>query len=533
MKKNTLHRILAAHFLLISVMSTGCGGGMTMGTADNKFRPNPNGFKFANNLTLTNPAPGPAMGPDEVRRYFGDQVCATMVGGCILTPAAKEWLDAKNKGLESGLCEGFAVLANMLYAGTNGMKPSDFQAGATNTYDVEVAGNGKLQRELAFWFSTQGLFTEPDGLTPAEFGTQLLAALGKAPSGELPIVGFTKKDGKDGHAMNAHAISATADGYSVKIYDNNYPNEEKTLEINTKADTWSYSGATTATGPVAEYVGDSMSKSIKLIPNALRLKQFDCTFCGNMSAGSMPGGSRQVLLNSRGHLLISDPSGKRLGYADGVLVNELAGAEARPVRNGTLGRPDLEPVYNLPGGTDLTISIDGTSLAAMSNSTVTVLGAGYSLEVDGINLEPGQKDTLTVKAMGNSLVYVTQQMETPYLVLGIQTATDDYSFEVRVSGDTNGQTVTLTLDQAAGKLKVQVDGHDTADYDVDLVMHRIGTRGDEVFTHVGDAAINIVSGGNFNINYGTWTGNGGNVMLEVDNDRNGTTDRTVMLSDQS
>ena len=40
------------------------------------------------------------------------------------------------------------------------------------------------------------------------------------------------------------------------------------------------------------------------------------------------------------------------------------------------------------------------------------------------------------------------------LVLGIQTASDDYEFEIRVTGDTSGQTVTLVLDQATGKLKL-------------------------------------------------------------------------------
>lgn len=505
----------------------------TAGAADSKFRPKPNGFSFANEFSKTTPSPGPAMTAAEVRRYFGDQVCGSTVGGCVLTPQAQEWLDTANKDLYSGLCEGFAILANILYTGANGVKPSDFQAGALTAYDLNIADNGKLQRELAYYYTSQGLIMRPPGLTPAELGTQLLAALAKAPSPELPTIAFFKKGFKDGHAMNAHAISTTDSGYTVKIYDNNSPNEEKTLEINKAADTWVYRGATTATGQVDEYLGDSASKTIFLVPTSLRLGQFPCSFCANMTAGMMPMGTRQIKVNSQGHLLIKDPNGKSLGYSGGAFVNDIPGSEVKPLVNGTRGRPSPEPLYSLPGGTDLTMTIDGSTLTAASPSTVSLFGPGYVLEVDGINLDPGQQDTIAIKAMGNSIAYTTQQNETPSLVLGIQTASDDYEFEIRVTGDTSGQTVTLVLDQATGKLKLTVDGHDTADYDIDLIMHRIGQLGDEVFSHVGDQAINIASGGSVNINYGAWTGQGGMVALEVDNDRNGTVDRMVQLTDQN
>lgn len=538
MKNKRFYRVFATRLLLATAaLGMGCGDGGTaatpMGSGDSMFRPNPNGFKFANGFSMTDPMPGPAMGVEEMRRFFGDQVCGSMTGGCALTPPAQQWLDAQNKELYEGLCEGFAILANILYVGANGVKPADFQAGAVTAYDLNVAGNGKLQRELAYWFTSQVLIDRPAGLTPAELGTQLVAALSKPPSTELPTLAFFKKNGQGGHALNAHAIAANADGYSVKLYDNNYPNEEKTLEINTKADTWTYRGSTTANGQIDEYVGDSGSKSIHLIPLSLRLQPFACSFCGNLQPGMMPGGSRLVRLNSAGHALITDASGKRLGYSGGAFINEIPGSEARPLLNGTRGRPDQEPLYSLPSGSDLTIAIDGAALQSASQSTLSLFGSGYTLEVEGVNLEPGQKDTVVAKAAGTSIAYTTQQMETPYLVLGIQTATDDYSFEVRVTGDTNGQTVTLTLDQASGKLKVQVDGHDTADYDLDLVLHRIGTKGDEAFAHVGDQTINLTSGCSVNINYGAWTGNGGMVALEVDNDRNGTVDRMVMLTDQN
>jgi len=509
-------------------------GGTVAGNADSKFRPNPNGFSFANGFDRTQPTPGPTMTAEEVRRFFGDRVCASTKSGCVLTPAAHQWLEAANKELYEGLCEGFAILANIFYTGANGMKPSDFQAGAATTLDLKIEGNGKLQRELAFWFTSQTLIERPAGLTPGELASQLTAALGKSPSADLPTLAFFKKDGKGGHAMNAHSITVTDSGFNVGIYDNNYPNEERVLAIDTKKDEWRYVGSTTSAGEKDEYVGDATSKSIHLIPTALRLKpSFDCTFCGDVVPGAAPAGVRQVRLNGRGHALITDASGKRLGFSGGSFVNEIAGAKASTLLNGSRGRPDPEPVYEVPAGTDLTITIDGSQLAAESQSTLTLLGRGYTLDVEDIALNPGQKDTVVVKGSGSAMEYTTQQMETPYLVVGIQTAAQDYLIEVRVSGDTNGQTVRLELDQASGKLKVTVDGHETADYDIDLVMHRIGADGEEEFEHVGDNAINIESGGSVSINYGAWTGNGGTVSLEVDSDRNGSVDRTLTLTDQN
>lgn len=530
MRKSTWSGLFAAPLLLASALSSGCGAG---GSADNKFRPNPNGFSFANNFMTGAPAPGPAMTADEVRRFFGDQVCGSMMGGCALTPPAQEWLNTQNKSLYDGLCEGFAVLSNLLYIGANGMKASDFQAGASAAFDLNVADNGKLQRELAYWFTSQTLITRPPMLTPAELGMQLMDALSMPPSAGLPTIAFFKKGFKDGHAMNAYAINQTGDGYSVKVYDNNYPNMERTLEINTKADTWTYNGATTADTQRDLYIGDSASKTIGLVPTSLRLAKFSCPFCGDMTPGTVASGTRELRLNSLGgHLIISDTSGRAMQYDGSNIVNNIPGGEVVPLLPGTLGRPDIEPLYRVPGGSDLTVTLDGTALTAASQSTVSLIGPGYTLDVEDVNLNPGQKDTIGFPAAGNKLVYTTQQSETPNLVLGIQTAGNDYRFEVKVTGDTNGQTITLTLDQTGGKLQLQVDGHDTADYDIDLIMHRIGKNGDESFSHVGDQAINIPSGGSVAIAYGAWTGQGDMIALQVDNDRNGTIDNTVMLTDQ-
>ena len=77
------------------------------------FRPELNGFSFENyggepsvqNLTAV-----------EVRRLFGDQVCATLAGGrCVLTPPGQQWMEQVNGDMAGGHCEGMAVLSLLMY----------------------------------------------------------------------------------------------------------------------------------------------------------------------------------------------------------------------------------------------------------------------------------------------------------------------------------------------------------------------------------------------------------------------------------
>ena len=107
--------------------------------------------------------------------------------------------------------------------------------------------------------------------------------------------------------------------------------------------------------------------------------------------------------------------------------------------NGTCGRPSPEPLYSLRAAIDLTMTIDGSTLTAASWHGQPVwprLCAGGRRHQP----DPGQQDTIAIKAMATQLPASTQQNETPSLVLGIQTASDDYEFEIRVTGDTTGQT---------------------------------------------------------------------------------------------
>ena len=126
--------------LVLAAVSFGCGSKKSEGDGDKKaspsasataapsvkgqkaalgsrpgeapFAPGTQGFKFQNygneegieNLTAT-----------EIKRMFGPDACAHEEGEtCILTPAAEQWMQETNKGMNGGHCEGLATMALLM-----------------------------------------------------------------------------------------------------------------------------------------------------------------------------------------------------------------------------------------------------------------------------------------------------------------------------------------------------------------------------------------------------------------------------------
>lgn len=58
-----------------------------------------------------------------------------------------EWA---NSTMKNGHCEGLAALSLLMYEGK--IRPQDF--GAERAADLNLEGNTKLQREIAYWYAT-------------------------------------------------------------------------------------------------------------------------------------------------------------------------------------------------------------------------------------------------------------------------------------------------------------------------------------------------------------------------------------------
>jgi hypothetical protein len=233
-------------------MGMGGSGGSSSGPW--KFELNKHNFSFENyggDVKVTN------LTPAEMLRMFRDGVCASKVEGdsCELTPSANNWMESNNKGMNGGHCEGMATLS-LLFA-TGKANPQDF--GAATAFELKLEGNEKLQREIAYWWATQSVESVQTAtlrVVPSKIVSTLQESL--KGTGEAYTFGLYKRNQpKDGHANTPIAVVDEGDGkVKVKIYENNYPKDDKHFEIDTKAETWKYSASTNPNEPSALYDGD-------------------------------------------------------------------------------------------------------------------------------------------------------------------------------------------------------------------------------------------------------------------------------------
>ncbi len=492
------------------------------------FAPSTQGFKFQNygnedgieNLT-----------PAEVKRMFGPEACADMEGEtCLLTPAAKKWMEETNKGMDGGHCEGLATMA--LLFDLKKLVATDF--GAPTAYELSIEGNKQLQHEIAYWFSTQFIApmseAEIRDLTPNQVIDKLTEAF--TSGADSYTLGIYMPDGSGGHATTPYAIVDHSDTETwIMHYDNNFPGEARHIDVDRKANTWKYFTAADPKEPGSVYEGTAETHSMTLAPTSIRLGKLACPFCGEVDdAADDPlraKGSRQIILDGDANLLITDDAGKRIGFVGGKLVNEIAGAKAIAPKAGAR-RANAEPIYDIPSGHALKVTLDGSTLAKEESIDVSLIAAGYTMGVYGVELDPGEKDTIEFSKDWKHVSYATDRDETPDLELGVATLGADFEFEIKASGETGGQRVEVSLDVKAGTLTVEAKAKDgSATYEVEI--HRIDDHGEQVFRHKGVAA---GAKDRFVFRYAAWKGNGSKLEVGVDRGDDGDIDEEEQLGDE-
>jgi hypothetical protein len=503
--------------------------------ADLGFRPDFDGFSFENyggepgvtNLTAA-----------DLRRMFGDEVCASIQGDdCTLTPAGTQWMEQVNGSMSGGHCEGMAVLSNLIYT----KKVNAAELGAATAPELQIQGNDRLQREIAYWFTTQATQPARQGVveqTPSGVVNTLMTAFAAGPGGsDTYAVGFYKRDRTGGHAVTPYAVEDRGNGvYWIMIYDNNYPKAARAIEVDTKADTWRYSGSTNPSEPADEYEGDAQTFTLELASIEPRLTKQACPFCDAPAGGRTPGLAAQgratafneVWLDGDGNLLITDTEGHNLGFKDGQFVNEIPGAQSNANKFGVdVWDVKAEPVYYIPANVDFTISIDGSELTQPSESTVTFIGPGYVLEVSDIKLDPGQVDILDIAPDGSLLSYRTTSGETPVMLVGIETDAADYLFEVQGYEMESGEALNLSLNTEEGWLSLDsIDNNASALYS--LYMERYDDQGAELF---GADDVALDPNDVIYVDYLKWAGNGQPMELDVDRGGDGTVDESLQVED--
>lgn len=212
--------------------------------ADSGLHPVADEFSFAN---WGGPTPGDAFSPSLLVTMFGESnVCMDTTDGCVLYPAAQQWMDQMNSAIQGGRCEGMAVLSQRLLTGRTLV--TDLAAtGSTSPSTVADLSNSdqRVLDSISRWWATQTFDAVASRtarnrtLSPTAVAEALVPAL---VAGDGPTIGIYANG--QGHSVTPVAVSTDgANTLVISVYDNNFPGLMLPITIDRLSDTWSYDTA--------------------------------------------------------------------------------------------------------------------------------------------------------------------------------------------------------------------------------------------------------------------------------------------------
>lgn len=515
----------------------------SLGKAMDDFDPEIDGFSFDN---YGNETPTVDLTPVEMRRLFGDKVCASMNGDkCLLTPPAQRWMEDNNKEIGGGHCGGMAILSILMYLGL--VDPEEF--GGSFAHDLVLEGNEPLQREIAYWWATDGEM--PADLNDISGPVAVLDTLERTveegeDAHESYYLGVSSSGSSDGHAVTPIGAEEEGNGLAeIQVYDPNYPDTVRTIEIDRNSDTFTFEFT-----PDPEGEADIISgKDITLKSNSRRVEQQDCPFCyepadqeDNVKASPIPaknvGKYVHIWLHGLADLLITDEHGRRIGrISNGTFINEIPDAKIESQMDEgaaegiALRRAESRPEYLLPEGLNFTISIDGTWLEEASDQTLSAIGPGYDLLAEDLWLDPGEQDHIDVSTAKEDyrLTYRSNYTESPDIIIGTDARDADYEFVVRGIQVESGGRINAELDMKRGKFILDTLGNNEPGK-FGLLMHRLDDKGEQFF---GNDDIILKPNDSLYLDFLAWKGEGTSIPLSIDHGSKGSIDETLELKDES
>jgi hypothetical protein len=501
------------------------------GAVDTGFRPEVNGFSYPNYgdtgyTTSGETFPVVNLTSVEMRRMFGDAVCAAAPKSdntCALTPPAEQWMEQNNASMKGGHCEGFAVLSQMIYSGN--IDPNQF--GATRAFDLQIKDNEALQRELAYWWTTQGpIWNTQQVLAPKDTIAYLQAEYAKDPKNIFRL-GIMKEDKTGGHAITAYGVQDQGNGiYWIMVYDNNYPGQERHMTIDTNADTWEYEASINPTVAPDLYKG-SPSNPILIAANQPRLQTFPCDFCGASGTAGKGGNIlaaeaqrfNEIWTEGYVNVELEDDKGRKIGYDEkGNFVNEITEAKLTPILAGPLS--EVPPVIDMPVGMGFTAYIYGDTNAAEDPASVVMIGQGFYIGIDGLIMAPEQLDQLAFDGEGDFLTYTTDAQESPDIIVGIEKPKADFELVLKAVEVSKGTDIHVLFDQKEDVFAFQTTSDAVAKFDISIT--RIDENGEEETFDIGDTPLDVEPGKLMYFYFGKWGGQGSNLEVGYDENGNGT-----------
>lgn len=540
------------------------------GVISSGFDPTTDGFRFFN---YGNDIPASNLTPAEMQRMFGDSVCANLVGGeCTLAPASQQWMEQINSYMDGGHCEGMAVLSSLMYYGQ--ASPDDF--GGSTTNELSIEDNDPLQREIAYWWTTQSTYPGASMRVNESPRAVVNALIDNFQEGqnasEWWAMGFYQRDGSAGHAVTPIGVEDLGNGlYNIQLYDNNFPNEVRTMEVDTNNETWQYEGSPNPEIESFLYDGDASLGNLELVAISPRLDVQNCDFCGGVggpvaqaTTGTMKGSTTnqatagnaiwqdmlarwavlvrgeaaefyQVWLVGEAALLVVDDWGRQIGYSNGQIINDMPGASVQTMRIFQTAEgldKEKSPVLRIPVGLSFDVNVDASELTDISSSDVSMIGPGYYMDVSDVWLEPGEVDTITVSVDKNRhhLTYWSTYTESPVIELGLETEEADYAMSVQATELTGSEdTFDVVLDMETDEFILNTS-YNTEPSTYELYVLRIDDEGEYVY---GASDVVMEPENTAYIQFTNWQGAGSPLPVEFDYENDGEVDETFELPDVS
>ncbi len=502
---------------------------------DSGFSPETDAFSFNNygdDPDITN------LTPAEIRRMFGDQVCARFTpaaseteSNCILTPPAQQFMEEMNALMANGHCEGLAVLSVFLQSGI--LAPVDF--GGATTASLTLEDNPTLQREIAYWFTTQ--LTSPTIETILRLPpNQILAILAESfeeDASETYTMGIYRQDMSDGHSVTPFAIEWQGDDiFWLWIYDNNFGNIPRHIVFDLSENSWSYENALNPESYSDLITGNAETLNLDITPNSNRLGLQDCTFChpsqqtnSEASKNDNQKFTNQLWVESVNPVMIQNDRGDRIGFDGEVFIDEMPGSRITSLKFAN-SPTHINPIYHLPTDRLYEIFLDGSQVTPSEDPTrVVMLGQGFYIGIKNIIQTPGESHKITLSEDAQTLIFEAGGEVQPSFIIGFEDDPMDYEMTVASVAMTPGSLVAITFDPEKGWLTLSTSQSEGHQIDVEITcIYRYGVE-----TFWGEQ-IKLASSDLIHFDISDWWQNGyGKMQVHIDKSEDGTIDQTLEL----
>ncbi|MGD1861560.1 MAG: hypothetical protein ACFB0E_16530 [Leptolyngbyaceae cyanobacterium] len=391
---------------------------------------------------------------EQLEQLFGTQVCiGAEVKTCVLTAAAKDWLQTQLERLDLGIGEGMAAAVLALWQQNPSPQIPWWQQLINFLLGQAVFGLARslleLQTYIANLFLMQGV-TEVfqatqeirETFTPTDVLLTVLDIFLTGSLNPFTMGIYRAVEGllTDGHTLTPYQIEERGEGkYWVYVYDSNYPADRSNtpadlhVEFDTVANTWRYQ-------PIANeapFTGDAQSKNLDLTQLSWRQVEsveepvykgpFTCPFCNLDEPAIATEPTIDITLIGEGQLAVTvlDPH---------AAIAHTAGPTAVVPFKGGLDRA-VPASYHLPLEVldkPLELTLKGPSTRSRSLATLQITGPGYTADFKDLPLTPEETLTLYVvpTATGPELTFVSNRPVTiPKLAIYLNDESRRYEFD--------------------------------------------------------------------------------------------------------